>query len=307
MDTDSLQQTLDQWAKWWRKGPGKTAGRFLRGLSTLIHSMGWGGKQYGFHIPYRWAWCMPDVNEDTTYAWLKQAWDADQSAFEQSLSMIEPHLERLAEFAAEHPDDRDCPRFDQSWCPGLDGAAAYSFVRELKPARIMEIGSGHSTRFMAQAIRDGGLKTHLRSIDPEPRRGIDHLCDEVVRATMDQVDVSEYATLKRGDILYFDGSHLAMPGTDVDTLINVVLPTLNAGVWVHIHDIFLPHGYPEVWKWRGYNEQNMVAALLAGGDRFKVRFASAYLRRHMADRVEDWPLPRPKRSFETSLWLSVAG
>lgn len=306
MDTTGIQQTLARLAKQWRKGPGKKSGQLLRALSTLSHWMGWGGRQYGFYIPYRWAGYMPAVNEDTTYAWLKQAWDADRSHFDASLEMIEIHLDRLEEFSCECADDRDCPRFDQSWCPGLDGAAAYSFVRELKPANIIEIGSGHSTRFMVKAIRDGGLNTRFRSIDPEPRRGIDHLCHEVVRKTMDQVDVSEFATLKENDILFFDGSHIGMPGTDVDTLINEVMPTLNPGVWVHIHDIFLPNGYPKVWQWRGYNEQNMVAALLAGGGRFQVRFASAYVRRYMADSVAAWPVPKPEESFETSLWLSVA-
>jgi len=305
MDSAELRDAAERLRKAWEKGPAKKGGRFLRALSTLANWMGWGGGKYGFYIPYRWAGYMPTIDEHATYGWLKDAWDENRDVFRESLSMIERHLDRLADFGAECGDDCDCPRFDQSWCPGLDGAAAYSFVRELEPATIIEIGSGHSTRFMAKAIRDGNLSTRLRSIDPEPRRGIDHLCSEVVRATMDQVDVAEFKTLGRNDFLYFDGSHIAMPGTDVDTLVNEVLPTLNPGVWVHIHDIFLPNGYPEVWQWRGYNEQNMVAALLAGGTRFKVRFASAYIRRHMADFVDDWPVPRPKESFETSLWLSV--
>jgi len=258
----------------------------MRSLSTLAHWMGWGGRQYGFYIPYRWAGFMPEVGEDDAYHWLKDKWDGDRTLFHDSLSMIEAHLERLANFKVQCDDDRDCPRFDQSWCPGLDGAAAYAFVRELNPANIIEIGSGHSTRFMAKAIADGGLATCLKSIDPEPRRGIDHLCHEVVRATVDQVPLSEFSRLKGNDILFFDGSHICMPGTDVDTLINQVLPTLNPGVWVHIHDIFLPYGYPDVWKWRGYNEQNMVGALLAGGDRFQVRFASTYIRRNMAEHIK---------------------
>ena len=49
------------------------------------------------------------------------------------------------------------PRWDQDWFPRLDAAALYVFVREARPRGIVEIGSGHSTRFMARAVRDGGL------------------------------------------------------------------------------------------------------------------------------------------------------
>ena len=53
-----------------------------------------------------------------------------------------------------------------------------------------------------------------------------------------------------------------MPGSDVDLLLNRVLPRLPAGVLVHIHDIFLPFDYPPIWGWRAYNEQQGVLPLL---------------------------------------------
>ena len=46
-------------------------------------------------------------------------------------------------------------------------------MRETKPARIVEVGSGHSTRFMARAVRDGGLATAITAIDPAPRADIE--------------------------------------------------------------------------------------------------------------------------------------
>ncbi|WP_319581799.1 class I SAM-dependent methyltransferase [uncultured Pseudodesulfovibrio sp.] len=284
-------------------GLGTRLGRFFRGVSTLRHWMGLGGTRLGFYIPYRWAGSLSPFTQNDCYEWLKEAWDADRAPFEDTLSLIEKYIDRLADFAVADPENVDRPRFDQSWFPGLDGAAAYTMVRELSPARIIEIGSGHSTRFMAQAIRDGGLSTRLTSIDPVPRRGIDHLCDEVVRTTLDKADLAVFRELSAGDILFFDGSHIGMPGSDADTLINRVLPVLAPGVRVHIHDIFLPNGYPDIWEWRGYNEQLLAASLLAGGDRFRVRFASAYVRRYMSDYVAGWPIPLPDECFEASLWL----
>ena len=284
-------------------GLGTRLDRFLRGVSSLRHWMGLGGRKLGFYIPYRWAGNLAPFTENDTYEWLKTAWDADPAPFEAGLALIEKHLDRLVQFASADPNDPDRPRFDQSWFPGLDGCAAYAFVRESRPERIIEIGSGHSTRFMAQAIRDGGLPTRLTSIDPVPRRSIDHLCAEVVRTTLDKADLAIFRELGAGDILFFDGSHIAMPGTDADTLVNRVLPLLVPGVRVHIHDIFLPHGYPDIWEWRGYNEQNLICALLAGGTGYRVLFASAYVRRYMGGLIENWPIGIPSRSFETSLWL----
>ena len=52
---------------------------------------------------------------------------------------------------------------------------------------------------------------------------------------------------------------------------------------MHLHDIFLPDDYPAAWAWRGYNEQQGVAALLAGGG-FRPIFSSRYVITRMAPR-----------------------
>ncbi|MEM6422725.1 MAG: class I SAM-dependent methyltransferase, partial [Pseudomonadota bacterium] len=64
------------------------------------------------------------------------------------------------------------PRWGQSWYPRLDGAAAYAIVAAARPARIVEVGSGHSTRFMAEAVRAEGLATAITCIDPAPRAAL---------------------------------------------------------------------------------------------------------------------------------------
>ena len=74
-------------------------------------------------------------------------------------------------------------------------------------------------------------------------------------------DTTLFEPFKPSDILSVDGSHLLMPGTDVDIVLNRVLPMLPAGTVIHFHDIFWPDPYPAVWDWRGYNEQNAIAPL----------------------------------------------
>ncbi|HEX6114775.1 MAG TPA: class I SAM-dependent methyltransferase, partial [Geminicoccaceae bacterium] len=111
--------------------------------------------------------------------------------------------------------------------------------------------------------------------------------------------------LRPGDILFVDSSHILMPGTDVDWLLNRILPGLTAGVLVHFHDVFLPDPYPAAWSWRGYNEQQAIAALLQGRT-YDCLFASHYVATRLADRLERAVLSRLPRSadaLESSLWL----
>ena len=96
-----------------------------------------------------------------------------------------------------------------------------------------------------------------------------------------------------------------MPGSDVDMLVNRILPALPAGVRVHIHDIFLPDDYPAAWEWRGYNEQLAVAALLHGGG-YRPLFAGHYVATRMAGAVADSAASRltlMPGAMESSLWL----
>jgi hypothetical protein len=96
-----------------------------------------------------------------------------------------------------------------------------------------------------------------------------------------------------------------MPGSDVDLLLNRVLPHLPAGALIHIHDIFLPFDYPAIWGWRNYNEQQGVVPLLASG-LYTPLFSSAWVERRMADRLAGSViarLPRPADALPASLWL----
>ena len=87
-----------------------------------------------------------------------------------------------------------------------------------------------------------------------------------------------------------------------------MLPALPPGVHVHIHDVFLPDGYPPNWAWRGYNEQNAVAALLASGGLSPALVLA--LRRDAHGRRTSRPrgstLPLLPGAHETSLWLVKA-
>jgi len=59
---------------------------------------------------------------------------------------------------------------------------------------------------------------------------------------------------------------------------------LSLGALFHVHNIFLPDPYPENWEWRGYNEQVVVAALMAGGRASPV-FARHFIGRRRPDLI----------------------
>jgi hypothetical protein len=129
-----------------------------------------------------------------------------------------------------------------------------------------------------------------------------------VQSLLDRSHFPLIDALAAGDILFVDSSHILWPGTDVDMLFARLLPRLAPGVLVHLHDIFLPDGYPPAWRWRGYSEQQGVAALLAGGG-YDIVFSSHFaLTRLDARRAAPVlaELPLPEGAFETSLWLRKA-
>ncbi|HEX5767401.1 MAG TPA: class I SAM-dependent methyltransferase, partial [Burkholderiales bacterium] len=216
------------------------------------------------------------------------------------MEWIESYAAELEAIGSQPPP---APRWNQDWFPRLDAAAAYAAVRSLKPKRIVEVGSGHSTRFLARAVADGGLDTRITAIDPQPRASIEKLAVEWLCTPVQRV--AAFPALGEGDILFIDSSHQLKPGSDVDFLLNAVLPMLPAGVRVHFHDIFLPDDYPEHWAWRRYNEQPAVAALIRK-DVFRVDFASHATVRFAPEKIRGVleRLPLVPGAIESSLWLT---
>ena len=128
------------------------------GLSTIL-----GLRPQGFFIPHRYA---DAVVPPRRYQALEPIFAAAAPALGHLIDAAARYLPALAAFGNEPPP---APRWTQDWFPRLDGALAYVLARERKPSRIVEIGSGHSTRFFARAIVDGGLPTRHIAIDPAPR------------------------------------------------------------------------------------------------------------------------------------------
>ena len=259
------------------------------------------GIQRGIFIPYRYAKYLCTSH----YTGFAQWFSTYEPSFLQLFKTIESSYtnELLAIRKTAPPPE---PRWQQDWFTGLDGVISYGLVRLLKPKRIIEIGCGHSTRFLCKAIQDEQSPIQLIAIDPHPRASLRHLPITFLSHRLQDVPIDQFLVLRKGDIIFVDSSHIALPGSELDTLFSHIMLQLSVGVYLHFHDIFLPHDYPAAWKWRNYNEQQVVAAALSGGG-FQPIFSSRYLRTH----CQEWcmqstllnALPFPPHMLESSLWL----
>lgn len=153
----------------------------------------------------------------------------------------------------------------------LDGVALYSFLRQYKPDKYFEVGSGNSTKFARKAITDDKLSTKILSIDPVPRAEVESICDTCIREPLENVDVELFDQLGANDILFIDNSHRSYMNSDVTTVFLDVLPRLKSGVLVQFHDFFLPYDYYPHWKNLYFNEQYLLACyMLSGSEKIKI-------------------------------------
>ncbi len=287
----------DRLRSWWR--------RARLGLPTVL-----GLRPGGYFIPYRYAAATSSraggSPGGSDYPLMADRLAGAEPAMARVLGEIEPFADALARIGDEPPPE---PRWAQDWFPRLDAAVLYGLVRSRRPRQVIEVGSGHSTRFLCRAIRDGALDTAVTAIDPAPRADLADLPVTLRREPLQSVEAGLFDGLGPGDFLLIDSSHILMPGTDLDRLLGAVLPALAPGVLVQFHDIFLPDGYPAHWVWRGYNEQQALAPLVIGGGWDPI-FASHYLVTRQADWLRRGPLadlPRPEGALESAFWIHKTG
>lgn len=164
---------------------------------------------------------------------------------------------------------------------GLDAIVYYSLIRHLNPRRVIEIGSGYSTRFAAKALARNANGAKLTCIEPNPERLNGHALNvELIQKRVEEIEVDFFSQLEANDILFIDSSHTVKFGSDVCYEFLDVLPVLRPGVWVHVHDIFFPHDYPEEWILRrrlALNEQYLLEAFLSFNHEFQVALANRWL------------------------------
>jgi predicted O-methyltransferase YrrM len=166
--------------------------------------------------------------------------------------------------------------------PG-DAEYLYSMIRLFKPRRIVEIGSGSSTLMARNAVRRNAAESsdeyceHI-CIEPYENSWLEEAGVTVIRERVEDVSLDVFRNLNENDLLFIDSSHIIRPQGDVLFEYLEVLPSLNAGVIVHIHDIFTPRDYLDAWFGENFwNEQYLLEAFLTCSSAFRIIGATNYL------------------------------
>ncbi len=195
----------------------------------------------------------------------------------------------------------------------VDAHVYYSLVRHLKPKRIIEIGSGQSTRLALDAMAlnaKEGATGKITAVEPYPSDQLKQLAAEgpldLVQAKVQDLGLGLFESLQSGDILFIDSTHVLREGNDVQFEYLELLPRLADGVYVHVHDISLPRRYPKCYFEQGlyWNEQYLLQAFLAFNSKFEVIWAGNHLLLKYPEVVqatfpeiaimrEKWPLSEP--------------
>lgn len=185
----------------------------------------------------------------------------------------------------------------------------YNIIRLKQPKKIIEIGSGHSTKIARKAINKNSELNKDYScehicIEPYEMPWLEKLGIKIIREKVEDIDLIFFKSLQANDILFIDSSHMIRPQGDVLFEFLEILPMLNKGVIVHIHDIFSPRDYLKEWLLNEkllWNEQYLLEAFLTNNKDWKIIGAVNFLKHnHYSQLLEKCPrltLDREPGSF----------
>ena len=199
-------------------------------------------------------------------------------------------LDALAPYVGSSPSGRRrragqryC--FDNLYYSHYDAVFLYAMIRHLRPRRIVEIGSGHSSCVIldtndlhfAGAIACTFVEAHPEALlalireraraggdrrPPAPGRGRRALRGARGERLPDRRFHPRVEDERRRDPAFFN-----------------VLPRLHAGVRVHVHNVFFPFEYPRAWvlEGRAWNEAYLLRAFLQYNAAFRIELFNTFL------------------------------
>jgi predicted O-methyltransferase YrrM len=201
----------------------------------------------------------------------------------------------------------------------VDAMVLYCMLREKKPGRYIEVGSGLSTYFAslaAQRNASEGRPMQITCVEPYPFAALRTIPGiEVIESEVQDVAVEKFTALGEDDVLFIDSSHVVRIDGDVPFLFLEVLPALGPGPLVHIHDIPFPYYgpypadlwvYKQVWPmW--WNESMLLHALLVGNKQLEVTLSTPMLRHYdeafLRATVPGYKSVSEEENTFSSIWL----
>ena len=196
----------------------------------------------------------------------------------------------------------------------INALSLFAFIRHYRPKKMIEVGSGMSTQISAAAMalnKREGFEATFTAIEPYPsekvKKGFNGLTDLLV-SKVEDVPEDIFKKLQANDILFIDSSHTVKIFGDVNYLFLNILPQLQPGVVIHVHDIFFPYNYPphhfftqnikQIWQ-----EQYLFQAFLAFNNEFEITFCSSFLHAKQKETLKTlFPWYHENR-IPSSIWI----
>ncbi len=235
--------------------------------------------------------------------------DLNEEAQIRALNNFSHQLE-LATFPLSKTGSRPAYYLHNGSFEAGDADLYYLMIRNLKPKKIIEIGSGFSTLLSLEAIRKNkaeGHSTELICIEPFESDWLEQSGEITLkRERVENIDLSFFKQLGPGDFLFIDSSHVIRPENDVLFEYLEILPELNKGVIIHIHDIFTPRHYRKEWlqdEMRLWNEQYLMEAFLYYNTHFRVLFSLNHLKNSYYDQTKSVLTNISRTTEPGSFWL----
>lgn len=176
-----------------------------------------------------------------------------------------------------------------------DATCLHFMLRLLNPVRMIEVGSGWSSAVSLDTnefYMNNAMKISFIEPYPDTLNKIlkEEDCYETKICGLEDVDLSYFEQLEKGDILFIDSTHVSKIGSDVNYLLFEILPRLKSGVYIHFHDIFYPFEYPYDWiKKEGWiwNELYMLRTFLMNNKDYKMIFFFDYLAKKYPEKIRE--------------------
>jgi predicted O-methyltransferase YrrM len=191
----------------------------------------------------------------------------------------------------------------------VESQILYCMIRNYQPRQVIEVGAGVSTYFILHAGAENAAAPSVTSIEPYPSQKIIDLAERknisLIHDQVQNVPLSTFQSLGASDILFIDSSHSSKLDSDVNWLYLELLPRLNPGVVIHIHDIVFPYltTPPDHFMLRHsmiWNECTVLKALLTQNNAFEVLMCQSQIHHEKQEALRDFAV---RYSFPSSLWL----
>jgi len=166
-----------------------------------------------------------------------------------------------------------------------DATSLSCFIRELKPKRFIEVGSGFSSACILDTLDHEQIETKCTFIDPRPTQlllaltSADRNRVKIISDFVQNVPLPVFEELEAGDILFIDSTHILKTCSDLAFELFEVLPIIKPGVMIHFHDIQYPFEYPALWINRNvsWNEIYALRAFLTSNSAYQIEFWNDHL------------------------------